>query len=337
MTDTQSNAALIVVPCLNESAHIEGLIDTLISQSQGTGSLIVIADGGSTDGTVDKVKQAAAQHDSLKYLFNPQRLQSAAVNLAVATYGADFEYVIRIDAHAGYPTDYITQLISAAKAKSAASVVVSMDTIGTSDMQTAVAIAQNSKLGNGGSDHRLNAGDGRWVDHGHHALMRIDAFQEVGGYDESFSHNEDAELDQRLTQAGHKIWLTGKTHIDYFPRDSFAGLARQYFGFGAGRARTVLKHKIMPRARQLIPALLFPVALCALLTPFIWLACVPILLWVCLVVVFGSLEARKHDATNNPIGMARVVLSVAIMHMTWSMGFCRSVLRHLLSRLKTPA
>ena len=40
--------------------------------------------------------------------------------------------------------------------------------------------------------------EGHWADHGHHALMRISAFRAVGGYDESFSHNEDAELDYRL-------------------------------------------------------------------------------------------------------------------------------------------
>ena len=33
--------------------------------------------------------------------------------------------------------------------------------------------------------------------------MRIAAFRGVGGYDESFSHNEDAELDYRLRQAGY--------------------------------------------------------------------------------------------------------------------------------------
>ena len=32
--------------------------------------------------------------------------------------------------------------------------------------------------------------------------MRIAAFSDVGGYDESFSHNEDAELDHRLNVAG---------------------------------------------------------------------------------------------------------------------------------------
>ena len=76
-----------------------------------------------------------------------------------------------------------------------------MRTKGTGLFQKATALAQNSRLGNGGSQHR-EGGAGRWTDHGHHALMRLDAFRAVGGYDETFSHNEDAELDYRLAAGG---------------------------------------------------------------------------------------------------------------------------------------
>ena len=60
--------------------------------------------------------------------------------------------------------------------------------------------------------------------------MRGSAFLEAGGSDESFTHNEDAELDLRLGKAGHRIWLTGNTFMTYYPRAAFRPLARQYFG-----------------------------------------------------------------------------------------------------------
>ena len=94
-----------------------------------------------------------------------------------------------------------------------------MATMGFGAFQKATAFAQNSKLGNGGSPHRQGA-KGHWTDHGHHALMRISAFRAVGGYDESFSHNEDAELDYRLRAAGYRIWMTDKTFMVYYPRAS---------------------------------------------------------------------------------------------------------------------
>ncbi|TIT70853.1 MAG: succinoglycan biosynthesis protein exoa, partial [Mesorhizobium sp.] len=71
--------------------------------------------------------------------------------------------------------------------------------------------------------------------------MRIAAFRAVGGYDESFSHNEDAEFDHRLRQAGYRIWMSGRTQMVYYPRSTLKGLFFQYLGYGRGRANNVLK------------------------------------------------------------------------------------------------
>ncbi|HRE42538.1 MAG TPA: succinoglycan biosynthesis protein exoa, partial [Terricaulis sp.] len=108
--------------------------------------------------------------------------------------------------------------------------------------------------------HR-NAGVRRFTDHGHHALMRTAAFRAVGGYDESFSHNEDAELDHRLIGNGARILLAGDIVVDYYPRATLRGLWRQYYMFGRGRAKTVAKHRIPLKPRQLAPALITPSAL----------------------------------------------------------------------------
>ncbi|GAL11912.1 hypothetical protein JCM19233_2902 [Vibrio astriarenae] len=43
--------------------------------------------------------------------------------------------------------------------------------------------------------------------------MSIQAYQQVGGYDESFSHNEDAELDARIINHGGKIWQSAETGL----------------------------------------------------------------------------------------------------------------------------
>src|SRR5262249_46348850 len=109
----------------------------------------------------------------------------------------------------------------------------------------------------------------RWVDHGHHALMRVRAFREAGGYDESFTHNEDAEFDTRLRAGGGRILLAADILIDYYPRSTAAALARQYFKYGEGRARTALKHRAGLKFRQMAPAALAPiVSLGLLLAPF---------------------------------------------------------------------
>ncbi|MDB5493636.1 MAG: succinoglycan biosynthesis protein, partial [Phenylobacterium sp.] len=208
--------ALIVIPCLNEARLIAEVIARILEDDGLIDPLVLVADGGSTDGCREIVEAIAARDPRVQLLPNPGRLQSAGVNLA-ARMAEDRPWLVRIDAHADYPKTYVSTLIEEARRTGAHSVVVTMETRGQGGFQRAVAAAQNSRLGTGGAAHRIGA-DAGWVDHGHHALFSREAFQRIGGYDESFSHNEDAELDLRLTHEGARIWLTDKTRIVYHPR-----------------------------------------------------------------------------------------------------------------------
>ncbi len=313
---------LIVIPCLNEAAHIEGLVRQLVPVAQRLDGQIVIADGGSTDGSREIARRMADAEDTVTLLHNPARLQSAAVNLAVAEYGAQATYLIRIDAHAAYPDDYCDVLLGEAVQTQAASVVTGMLARGTGPMQSAIAAAQNSRLGNGGSKHR-NAPVGQYVDHGHHALMQVAAFRAVGGYDESFTHNEDAELDMRLRAAGYDIWLTPHTLVTYYPRATLGALARQYLNYGAGRARTVLKHRVVPKLRQAVVLSVMPAL--ALVPLALWLPvfALPALLWL-LACLAGGL-AIAWEARRPALALSGG--AAAVMHTAWSAGFWASLLR----------
>jgi succinoglycan biosynthesis protein ExoA len=313
---------LIVVPTLNEARHIGGLIEGLLPEAEALGALIVVADGGSRDGTLDIVAEQVRHSPLVRLLHNPKRIQSAAINLAVDRFGADIDYVIRIDAHGAYPADYCRVLVREAQEKGVDSVVVPMKTVGMSLFQRAVATAQNSVVGTGGSEHRTGRA-GRFVSHGHHALMSIPAYRAVGGYDESFRHNEDAELDFRLTQAGFRIWLTDETTMTYYPRASVSGLSKQYFGYGRGRARNLLKHRMRPRLRQMLPLAIAPAAVLAPLAVVHWTAAVPLALWIAACLGLGMLAALQLSDRYKlpPQGAPLVGISAMIMQFAWSTGF----------------
>lgn len=324
MPDINSRA-LIIIPCLNEALYLDALVENLLLSSQPYIEKIIIADGGSNDGTVDIAKNLAQKHHNVLYMHNPQKVQSAAINLAVSTYGHLAPFIIRIDAHSDYPSDYCRILIQEAIETNADSVVTAMHTKGTTTFQKAVAAAQNSIIGNGGSLHRTVSNQGRWVDHGHHALWKVTAFNKVGGYDETFAYNEDAELDYRLTSSGHKIWLTGKTSLAYYPRSTPEALFRQYLGYGHGRVQTILKHKIRPKLRQLIPASVFPLLLLSLLSPLYSLALAPAASLILICTVYGLVAAHK---TRNP-PLVLMGPAALIMHTAWSLGFWRGLLEKI--------
>ncbi len=307
---------LLVIPCLNEEVTIEPLLRKLNGQRGSMDMLIVVADGGSTDGTQEIVQGLLAEISDLILIDNPKRIQSAAINLAVDRFGEGRDYLIRIDAHGDYPDNYCQALIEEAVAMQADSVVVGMETVGFGLFQKATAVAQNSKLGNGGSKHRAGGG-GEWVDHGHHALMRIAAFRAVGGYDESFSHNEDAELDFRLRAAAFRIWMTGKTYMTYYPRASASALFRQYLGYGRGRAKNLIKHRSIPKLRQAIPLAVAPVVIGALLALLYWWTAVPMAIWAAACLGYGFWLAVGQKNPYGPLAS----LSAMIMHFAWSAGF----------------
>jgi len=316
-------SALVVIPCLNEEAHLPGLLGQLLADNPE--AHIVVADGGSTDRSRAIVAELAAIHPGLSLMDNPARLQSAGVNRAAREHGAGHRWMVRIDAHCDYPAGYVAGLIEAAERQGATSVVVPMVTRGTRCFQSGVAAAQNSLLGNGGSAHR-NLGQGRFVDHGHHALFDLALFLSVGGYDEGFSHNEDAELDHRLALAGGRIWLEPAQAIVYYPRRSAGALMRQYLGYGRGRARNLRRHRMPMVARQAVPLLVAPMVAAgivgligALWQPWALVLALPLLGWAGLCFAYGAVLAlRQRSACVLCAGVAAMV-----MHLGWSWGFLR--------------
>ncbi|WP_100259187.1 glycosyltransferase family 2 protein [Qipengyuania seohaensis] len=317
---------LAIVPCLNEARHLPRLLRQLASEPLC--SRIVVADGGSTDGSREIVQAMRHLFPKIDLMDNPKLIQSAGVNLAVEKFGANYAFFVRLDAHCRYPHGYIRTLVESAKATKSDSVVVPMLTSGTQGFSKAAAAAQNSRLGNGGAAHR-NLGEGGFVDHGHHALMRIAAFEKVGGYDENMPCNEDAELDMRLASIDAAIWLEPKAAIIYFPRESPIALWRQYFRYGRGRAQTAIRHRSPLRIRQLVPLMVPPAILLALLSPLGWIClALPALGWTSICQLWAlNLAARRRD-----LMMAFSGAAAMIMHTAWSFGFIWEWLANSMSK-----
>jgi succinoglycan biosynthesis protein ExoA len=321
MQQTTLPFVTIVVPVLNEERYIEACLTSLLAQgndwADGSSYELLVMDGGSADRTRDIVAGMQSANTSIRWVDNPKRLQSAAMNLAARIASPRSTVLLRADAHAIYPPGFLAACVNELMQTGSSSVVVPMTTVGEAGFQRAVAATQNSLLGNGGSAHRRTGQSGP-VDHGHHAAFDRNFFLTIGGYDETFSHNEDAEYDYRVRLAGGRVWMCSDAPVTYFPRRDPWGLARQYFSHGAGRARTLLSHHIRPRLRQLLPLVILAGCLGGLLLTAVdpRFAIVPLAYGLgCTAYAVGT-SVRRRDSWLLAMGPAAM-----IMHLSWASGF----------------
>lgn len=312
----------IIVPVLNEERYIASCLQSLIEQIDSSQTEIIVVDGGSKDSTLQIVTDMAARQPIIRLLHNPKGIQAAAMNLGAIAASPRSAVVMRADAHAEYPPGFVARCLCDLKETGATSVVVPMVALGRSCLQRAIAAAQNTWIGNGGSPHRSDKRSG-FVTHGHHALFDRRFFQDLGGYDESFTHNEDAEYDHRSRMANGTIWMSANP-VWYFPRETIRGLAKQYYSHGRGRARTLATHNLWPAARQLLPPAILLINLTAMLLSFDrpGLLFIP-LSYVAACCAIGIWNAvRLHQFCAGAAGLAAVV-----MHVSWGAGFIIQTLR----------
>ena len=310
---------LVAIPTLNEARRIEAVLDQLrrdLPHDRATRFLVL--DGGSTDGTQALVQTLAQADPRIELVTNPARIQAAAINMAARLASPREHFLVRADAHTDYPPGFVAGLVREFARKRVYSVVVPMDSTGHSCFARAVSWISDSKVGSGGSAHR-GGGTSGFIDHGHHAAWTIDCFREAGGYDESFSHNEDAELDCRITRLGMGVWLAADIRLIYHVRSGIAGLFRQYRNYGRGRSRTIRRHPGSAKLRQLA----LPTAICGLLLAMmagLLLAPVALLLPAAYCAILAITSVRLAVRHRSACGLLAGI-AAATMHLAWTLGF----------------
>lgn len=242
----------LTIPCFNEERHIAACIDDVFAQDYPVDRLeVLVGDGMSTDRTREILADLARRGGGrLRVIDNPKRLQAAAMNAMIAEARGDV--IIRMDVHARYAKDFVRQCVAVLEETGAENVGGAARPLSESWFQRAVCAALESKLAVGGSAYRHPDSEG-FTDTVFPGAFPRRVFDVVGTFDANAITNEDAEFNQRILAAGGKVYVSRRIIVHYFPRDSFSGLAKQYFKYGKGRARTFLKHKGLPTVRPMIP------------------------------------------------------------------------------------
>jgi glycosyltransferase involved in cell wall biosynthesis len=239
------------IPCLDEEDFIEDTVRMVLGQTYPADRLeVLVADGGSTDRTRAILARLASEDPRVRMLDNPGKIQAAGMNEIIRQARGDV--IVRLDAHAEYAHDYIERCVAVLEETGADNVGGAARAKAKGFFQRALCAALDSPLGVGGSKYRSADQEG-FVDTVFNGAFRRRIFERVGMYDPGAIVNEDAELNQRILESGGRIYLSRDIVAYYYPRDSMTKLARQYFRYGHGRARTLLKHGGLPKVRPLIP------------------------------------------------------------------------------------
>ena len=239
------------IPCLNEEVFIETTVRCVLEQDYPPDRIeVIVADGGSTDGTRAILARLAHEDPRVRVLENPRKIQAAGMNEILRA--AQGDILVRLDAHGEYAKDYVRMCVEVLERTAADNVGGAQRARAKTWFQRALCVALDSPLGVGGSKYRSAEQEGD-VDTVFLGAFRRRVFETVGMYDAGAITNEDAELNQRILEAGGRIYLSRDIVAHYYPRGSFRALSKQYFKYGMGRARTLLKHRTFPTPRPAIP------------------------------------------------------------------------------------
>ncbi len=229
----------VVIPCLDEEDYIEDCIRAVQGQLWPADRIeILVADGMSLDATreiLGRLQQSVEVRILL--IDNPARIQSAGLNECIRR--AKGDVIIRMDVHADYAPDFVEKCVATLERTGADNVGGAARPKAKTFFQRCVAAALSSPLGIGGSKYRQADAEGFVESVWPGAFDRRD-FERVGLFDPKAVTNEDAELNQRILESGGRVYMSRDIVSHYYPRESIQALAKQYFKYGKGRARTLL-------------------------------------------------------------------------------------------------
>ena len=302
----------VILAVLDEVDFIDGVLSDLLGQDYEGTLEVIVADGGSTDGTLARLEDWAVRDRRVSVIANPERRQTPGLNLASAK--ASGEVLVRADGHTRFASDYVRASVEVL-ADTGGAVGGRMFPVGRSSFGRTVAAAMKSPLtmGPGRFHHSTSREE---VDTVYLGAMLKEQFQALGGFRPFPSGtSEDADFYFRWRRDGGKVYVDPSIRSEYTPRDRPADLWRQYFRYGMGKAEMLWRNGKLPSWRPLAPlALVLGVALLALvgLVTGVW---VPLMVLAGLWLVLLIWVALRADEP------APGVLFVAgIMHLAYGLG-----------------
>jgi len=322
-----------VMPVLNEERYVQSAVESILSQDYPGPAEVVLALGPSTDATNEIVARMQAADPRIQSVDNPYADIPVGLNLAINR--STNPIIVRVDAHTELPAGYTKRAVQTLLEKDAANVGGVMAAVGRPGFQAAVARAYNSRFGLGGGAYHSADEPAGPAESAFLGVMRAEVIKAVGLYDVTLRRGEDWELNHRIIEAGHLVWMDPQLQVSYWPRSTPSALWRQMYATGIWRGELVrrLHLKNSPRyfappalvAATVLAAVIGPLALAQVATGVLGLILVAIALISALgpAAYLGALTGIAIVTPGSLRDRLRFCLVLATMHYAWGAGFLK--------------
>jgi len=220
----------ILIPCRNEEKFIESTITSVLEFEDPDQIIkeILLIDGMSTDNTKNIISEFAATNDQIKLLENPDKHQAAALNIGIRQ--AIGNYIMRLDAHAVYPADYLKLCQTTAQKSGADNVggIIIPKIRQNRYCASLVHALTTHKFGVGDSGFRTSLRPGQ-TDTVPYGFFTKDIFERIGLFDERLIRAQDYEFNRRINAAGGTVWLNPEIQVGYFNQPTLWRFLKKMF------------------------------------------------------------------------------------------------------------
>ena len=232
----------IVIPMRNEERFIGKCLDSILANDFPADAYeVLVVDGSSNDKSREIVQAKLSASPAIRLLHN--RRQTTPIGLNIGIQQARGSYIIRMDAHADYPPDYIRNCVAELERTGAENVGGTLITKPGADTLVArgIALMTQSSAGVGNSAYRIGAAD-RYVDTVPFGAFRRTLFADIGLFREDLDRSQDFEMNARIRQAGGRIYLSPIIRSTYYNVPTYARFMKQGWRNGLWVSRTWLRY-----------------------------------------------------------------------------------------------